>query len=154
MKISQTRSVFTQEQEQFRNAVRGFLNDHVVPEYSAWLADGKPSRRFWRAAAEIGILGIGVPEQFGGMPGSDYRHSVVVTEEIQALGLAIGGLRVQTDICLPYLLHHGSPNNAPPGCRGWLPVMLLSRSDYPSRGPVQISRRCRRGLAGPAITTW
>jgi alkylation response protein AidB-like acyl-CoA dehydrogenase len=96
--ISPARSVFTPEQEQFRHAVRRFLNDHVVPEYSTWLADGKPSRRFWRAAADIGILGIGVPEEFGGMPGSDYRHSVVVTEEMQALGLAIGGLRVQTDI--------------------------------------------------------
>jgi acyl-CoA dehydrogenase len=117
--ISLARSVFTPEQEQFRHAVRRFLNDHVVPEYSTWLADGKPSRRFWRAAADIGILGIGVPEEFGGMPGSDYRHSVVVTEEIQALGLAIGGLRVQTDICLPYVLNHGSPKQR----ATWLPRM-------------------------------
>jgi alkylation response protein AidB-like acyl-CoA dehydrogenase len=119
VRISQTRAVFTQEQEQFRNAVRRFLNDQVVPEYPTWLADGKPSRRFWRAAADVGILGIGVPEQFGGLPGSDYRHSAVVTEEIQALGLAIGGLRVQTDICLPYLLHHGSPEQR----ATWLPRM-------------------------------
>jgi len=117
--ITHTRSVFTEEQERFRHAVRRFLNDDVVPEYSAWLADGKPSRRFWRTAADIGILGIGVPEQYGGMPGSDYRHSAVVTEEIQALGLAIGGLRVQTDICLPYLLHHGSPEQH----AAWLPGM-------------------------------
>ena len=85
MTISQTRSVFTEDQEQFRQLVRRFLNDDVLPEYPAWLADGKPSREFWRGAAFIGILGIGVPEQFGGVPGSDYRHSAVVTEEIQAL---------------------------------------------------------------------
>lgn len=119
MTTSQTRSVFTEEQEHFRDAVRQFLHRDVVPEYSGWLAEGKPSRRFWRAAADIGILGIGVPEEYGGMPGSDYRHSVVVTEEIQALGLAIGGLRVQTDICLPYLLHHGSPEQR----ATWLPRM-------------------------------
>jgi acyl-CoA dehydrogenase len=117
--ISPARSVFTPEQEQFRHTVRRFLNDHVVAEYSTWLVDGKPSRSFWRAAADIGILGIGVPEEFGGMPGSDYRHSVVVTEEIQALGLAIGGLRVQTDICLPYVLNHGSPEQR----ATWLPRM-------------------------------
>jgi acyl-CoA dehydrogenase len=118
--ITPTRSVFTQEQEQFRHAVRRFLNDQVVPQYSTWLADGKPSRQFWRAAADVGILGIGVPEEFGGLAGSDFRHSVVVTEEIQALGLAIGGLRVQTDICLPYLLHHGSPEQR----ATWLPPMV------------------------------
>lgn len=117
--VSPTRSVFTVEQERFRDTVRRFLNDSVVPEYSTWLADGKPPRRFWKAAAGIGILGIGVPEEFGGMLGSDYRHSVVVTEEIQALGLAIGGLRVQTDICLPYLLHYGSPEQR----ATWLPRM-------------------------------
>ena len=119
MTTTQTRSVFTAEQEHFRHEVRQFLNDQVVPEYSSWLADGKPSRRFWRSAGEIGVLGIGVPEQYGGMPDSDYRHSAVVTEEIQALGLAIGGLRVQTDICLPYLLHHGSPEQR----ATWLPRM-------------------------------
>jgi len=117
--ITHTRSVFTQEQERFRDGVRQFLNNHVVPEYSTWLAEGKPSRQFWRGAADVGILGIGVPVEFGGLPGSDYRHSAVVTEEIQALGLAIGGLRVQTDICLPYLLHHGSPEQH----ATWLPRM-------------------------------
>ena len=119
MNITHTRSVFTQEQERFRDGVRQFLNNHVVPEYSTWLAEGKPSRQFWRGAADVGILGIGVPVEFGGLPGSDYRHSAVVTEEIQALGLAIGGLRVQTDICLPYLLHHGSPEQH----ATWLPRM-------------------------------
>jgi alkylation response protein AidB-like acyl-CoA dehydrogenase len=28
--------------------------------------EGRPSRRFWEAAAELGILGIGVPEEYGG----------------------------------------------------------------------------------------
>jgi acyl-CoA dehydrogenase len=115
----QTRTVFTREQEQFRHSVRQFLDADVVPEYPRWLADGKPSRQFWRGAAEVGILGIGVPAEFGGLPGADYRHSAVVTEEIQARGLAIGGLRVQTDICLPYLLHHGSAEQR----AGWLPRM-------------------------------
>lgn len=58
-----------------------------------------------------------VPEKYGGLPGSDYRHSAVVTEEIQALGLAIGGLRVQTDICVPYLLHHATADQR----AKWLP---------------------------------
>jgi acyl-CoA dehydrogenase len=114
------RTVFTPEHERFRETVREFLNVEVVPEYPEWKRNGKPSRRFWEGAARLGILGIGVPEEYGGLAGSDFRHSAVVTEEIQALGLAIGGLRVQTDICLPYLLHHGSSDQR----AHWLPRLV------------------------------
>jgi alkylation response protein AidB-like acyl-CoA dehydrogenase len=118
------RTVFTEEQEAFRQRVREFLHEEVVPEYLQWKRDGKPSRRFWQGAARLGILGIGVPEEYGGLAGSDFRHSAVVTEEIQALGLAIGGLRVQTDICLPYLLHHGSAAQR----AHWLPRLVSGRA--------------------------
>jgi acyl-CoA dehydrogenase len=124
MTPTQSRTVFTTEQQQFRHAVRDFLRDRVVPEYPDWIRQGKPARRFWQDAAEQGILGIGVPEQYGGLAGSDFRHSAVVTEEIQALGLAIGGLRVQTDICVPYLLHHGSPAQR----ASWLPRLAAGKA--------------------------
>ncbi len=118
------RAVFTDEQERFRGIVREFLRTEVVPEYGDWVRTGRPSRRFWESAAALGILGIGVPEQYGGLAGSDFRHSAVVTEEIQALGMAIGGLRVQTDICLPYLLHHGSDEQR----AEWLPRLTSGRT--------------------------
>ncbi len=124
MTITRERTVFAQEHDDFRQEVRGFLHDEVLPEYADWKRAGKPSRRFWDGAARLGILGIGVPDEYGGLPGSDFRHSVVVTEEIQALGLAIGGLRVQTDICMPYLLHHGSPEQR----TEWLPRLAAGEA--------------------------
>ncbi|WP_245993617.1 acyl-CoA dehydrogenase family protein [Nocardioides immobilis] len=114
-----TRSIFDAEHDEFRQRVRTFLNDEVVPEYAEWQAEGRPSSRFWKGVGAIGVLGIGVPEEYGGLARSDFRHSVVVTEEIQRLGLAIGGLRVHTDICVPYLLHHASEEQQ----RRWLPSM-------------------------------
>ena len=113
------RPIFTTDQQQFRIAVREFLVNEVLPDYPEWVNEGRPSRKFWHGAAALGILGIGIPEQYGGLAGSDYRHSAVVTEEIQALGMAIGGLRVQTDICVPYLLHHGSAEQQ----QAWLPKL-------------------------------
>lgn len=118
------RGLFTQEQERFRRTIRGYLETEVVPEYSSWRAAGMPPPSFWKAMAELGVLGIGVPATWGGLPGSDFRHSVVVTEEIQRLGLAIGGLRIHTDICIPYLLHHGSPEQQ----RRWLPRMCAGEA--------------------------
>lgn len=110
--------------EDFRTTVRDFLTTRVVPEYPVWQRSGKPSREFWQGAAALGILGIGVPDRFGGLPGSDFRHSAVVTEEIQKLGLAIGGLRVHTDICMPYLMHYAT--EAQKG--QWLPLLCSGRA--------------------------
>jgi len=113
------RSLFTLELEALRLDVRTYLLGEVVPEYPSWAVEGRPSTGFWKGMAALGVLGIGVPEQYGGLPGSDFRHSVVVTEEIQRLGLAIGGLRVHTDICVPYLVHHASAEQK----AEWLPRM-------------------------------
>lgn len=113
------RTVYTAAHEAFRQIVREFLVNEVVPEYPSWRDAGKPSAQFWKGIAQLGVLGIGVPEEFGGMPGSDFRHSAVVTEEIQRLGLAIGGLRVHTDICIPYLVHYATSEQK----AQWLPRM-------------------------------
>lgn len=124
MTVDTERPVFSAQQARFRGVVREFLRSDVLPDYPQWLREGKPSRRFWEGAGRLGILGIGVPESYGGMADSDFRHSVVVTEEIQALGMAIGGLRVQTDICLPYLLHYGSDEQK----AQWLPRLISGES--------------------------
>lgn len=144
------RSVFTEEHESFRARVRAFLEDHVAPEYPSWMDEGRPSREFWAGMAQLGVLGIGVPEQYGGFAGSDFRHSVVVTEEIQRLGMAIGGLRVHTDICLPYLVNYATDDQKaqwlPPMSRGEAVVALgLSEPGAGSDLKAMSTRAVRRG---------
>jgi alkylation response protein AidB-like acyl-CoA dehydrogenase len=114
------RTVFSHEHEAFRLLVAKFVADEVVPEYEDWQHAGRPSRRFWQRAGELGILGIGVPAEYGGLAGSTFTHSVVVTEEIQKQLLALGGLRVQTDICMPYFLHYATDEQK----RRWLPSIV------------------------------
>lgn len=114
-----SRSIFTAEHDAFRDVVRDFLETEVVPAYPSWVVSGKPSAEFWRGMGSLGVLGIDVPVEQGGFAGADFRHSVVVTEEIQRLGLAIGGLRVHTDICVPYLVSYGTAEQQ----AQWLPRM-------------------------------
>jgi acyl-CoA dehydrogenase len=102
------RTVFDDTHEDFRAVVRAFFADEVRPDYPNWEAAGMPPRWFWRRAGEIGILGIGVPAEYGGLPGSTLKHSAVVTEEAQRLGLALGGVRVHTDIAMPYFLEYAN----------------------------------------------
>lgn len=114
------RTVFAAEHEAFRSTVRDVLATEVVPHYAEWEAAGRPPREFWPRAGELGILGIGVPEAHGGMPGSTFKHSAVVTEEVQRAGLALGGIRVHTDICMPYVLEYATDEQQ----ARWLPRLV------------------------------
>lgn len=111
------RRIFPPELDEFRTVVRSFLDEEVEPDYPAWAAAGRPPSWFWRRAGEIGILGIDVPKEYGGLDGSTFLHSVVVTEEIQRRFLALAGVRVHTDICMPYFLHYATDEQK----RRWLP---------------------------------
>jgi len=118
------REIFSKKHDSFRTVVRRFVDEHIAPEYDLWEKNGRPSRRFWRAAGELGILGIGVPPEHGGTPDTTFTHSVVVTEEIQRQFFAVGGLRVQTDICMSYFLHYADEQQK----QRWLPK--LTNGEY------------------------
>lgn len=97
--------------------VRAFYAEQVVPEYPEWERAGAPPRDFWTAAGKLGLLGIQVPEEFGGAGQKSFLFNVILTEEAQHTGIALGGLRVHTDIALPYFLrlaNHGQQSR-------WLP---------------------------------
>jgi alkylation response protein AidB-like acyl-CoA dehydrogenase len=111
------RTVFSDRHEEWRKRVRDFLVTEVVPEYAMWEDAGAPPRDFWPRAGAVGILGVGVPVAYGGTPDTTFLHSAVFAEEAQALGLAIAGVRVQVDICMPYFLELGSEEQK----RRWLP---------------------------------
>ena len=103
------RIVFDERHEAYRKHVRAFLTDEVVPEYAEWEKAGAPPRSFWARAGAAGILGVGIPVEYGGNPDTTFLHSAVFAEEAQALGLAISGVRVQVDICAPYFLSYCTP---------------------------------------------
>jgi acyl-CoA dehydrogenase len=118
------RTIYTEAQEEFRGRVRSFFAEKVAPSYAEWERTGRPPREFWLGAGSIGILGIGVPEVFGGLVGSDFRHSAVVTEEAQRVGLVLGGVRVQTDICMPYFLEYANEAQQ----QRWLPKLVTGEA--------------------------
>jgi alkylation response protein AidB-like acyl-CoA dehydrogenase len=111
------RTIFDERHEAYRKHVRAFLTDEVVPTYPDWEKAGAPPKDFWPRAGAAGILGVGVPVEYGGNQGTTFLHSAVFAEEVQALGLAISGVRVQVDICMPYFLDITSPEQK----RRWLP---------------------------------
>ena len=74
------RFAFTEDQLAFRRAVREFFERECPPAYvRAWVADGDPSQ-LWKGLAALGVVGLTVPERFGGL-GLGELELVLVLEE-------------------------------------------------------------------------
>ncbi|MFF3495376.1 acyl-CoA dehydrogenase family protein [Streptomyces sp. NPDC002795] len=111
------RRLFSAEHEAFRETVRTFLAKEVTPHYEQWEKDGVVAREAWLAAGRQGLLGIAVPEEFGGGGNADFRYPAVLAEEFTragAAGLAVG---LHNDIIGPYLTSLGTEEQK----RRWLP---------------------------------
>ncbi|MEU2494441.1 acyl-CoA dehydrogenase family protein [Streptomyces sp. NPDC007883] len=111
------RQIFDAEHDAFRETVRTFLDKEVLPHYEQWEKDGIVSRDAWLAAGRQGLLGLAVPEEYGGGGNTDFRYSAVLAEEFTragAPGLAIG---LHNDIIGPYLTSLATEGQK----RRWLP---------------------------------
>jgi acyl-CoA dehydrogenase len=113
------RTLFTADHEAFRDMVRAFYREAVVPRQEEWRQAGVPSRDFWLEAGKLGLLSVQIPVEHGGGGADSFLFNVVLTEEAQVAGLALGGLRVHTDIVMPYFLHVASAEQQ----RRWLPLL-------------------------------
>ena len=89
----------TSEHEEWRSQVRRFMDREIMPFAAEWDEAGEIPDELWAKAAEVGILGLGYPEELGGVSeGIDLWFINIMTEEIARAG--VGGI-------FPSLLVHG-----------------------------------------------
>jgi alkylation response protein AidB-like acyl-CoA dehydrogenase len=100
------RTLFDAEHEMFRESVRGFIAQEVVPHHEEWEHAGLVDRELFRKAGAQGFLGMAVPEELDGGGVEDFRYNVVILEEVQRADVNAAGLgwTLHNDICLPYFL--------------------------------------------------
>ncbi|MGP4114453.1 acyl-CoA dehydrogenase family protein [Streptomyces sp. 4N509B] len=111
------RTILTAEHEAFRQMLRAFVAEEVVPVYGEWERQGHVPREFYKRLGELGIFGIEVPEEYGGAGQRTLTYQAVVSEELCRAGVSFGGSSVHAALCLPYLLAHGTPEQK----RRWVP---------------------------------
>ena len=96
------------EHQSFRDGVRAFVQREIAPHVAAWDEAQTFPRELYGRAAQIGLLGLGYPEAYGGTP-ADGWYRLIATEEIARAGS--GGLMASLfshNIGLPPVLAHGS----------------------------------------------
>ncbi|MGQ0624837.1 MAG: acyl-CoA dehydrogenase family protein [Sporichthyaceae bacterium] len=95
------RKLYTPDHLAFADSVAAFVAKEVLPHYDAWEVAGIIDRDAWRAAGKAGLLGLSVPEEFGGGGNTDYRYNAIVCEGIEGTpGLAIP---LHSEVVGPYL---------------------------------------------------
>jgi len=70
----------------FRESVRRFVAREITPYVSAWDEAGSFPRALYRRAADVGLLGLGFPEEYGGVAGTDAFHRLLASVELAQCG--------------------------------------------------------------------
>jgi len=111
-------SAYGDELELFRQTARSFLQREVEPRLRE--LEGGTDEAFWRGAGRAGLLGVAVPEEYGG-PGADPLAIVVVSEELgrSPAGATLGSC-LNADMCTMFLLRYGNEEQK----HTWLPRIV------------------------------
>ena len=93
---------YTQAHHAFRDRLRNFLAEAVIPFVDQWEKDRIVPKHIWKQMGQNGFLCPDVAPEYGGM-GGDFLYSLIVTEEISHTfhtGLAAA---LHSDIVVPYI---------------------------------------------------
>ena len=111
------RDIFDDEHVAFRSAVGTFLDKEVVPFHDQWEKDGVVDREVWRKAGGQGLLGLQLPEEYGGGGTDDFRYNVVIGEEMTTRGVYGAAFPLFNDMIVPYLVASANDEQR----RRWFP---------------------------------
>ncbi len=102
------RRYYTQAHSQFRDALARFVREEIMPEVEAWEEAGEFPRELYRKAAAVGLLGIGFPKEYGGIPADVFYHLVALDELARAGSGGLIASLLSHGIGAPPILHCGS----------------------------------------------
>jgi acyl-CoA dehydrogenase len=104
-----------------REQIRKFVENEVVPFGEQWELDGQVPREVMSKLGEMGVLGIRIPEEYGGS-GLNVLASVALAEEMAHSTFGGFGVTVlvHTDMASPHLVRYGSEEQK----QRWLPGII------------------------------
>ncbi len=99
------RDIFDADHESFRDSVRSFLDREVKPNWESYIESKQFPRKMWLAFGEAGLLGLEIPEEYGGSAAGDFRYNAVLCEELGKVSMSLGSCHgIHADIVAPYLV--------------------------------------------------
>jgi alkylation response protein AidB-like acyl-CoA dehydrogenase len=112
------RNVYGPDHEAFRETAREFVDRSLRPRAEDFIKDKAMGREVWLEAGAQGLLGLEVPEQYGGSEGGDFRLNAILAEELSKFTAAASScFGIHTDCVAPYLVDLGTEEQK----QRWLP---------------------------------
>ena len=116
--MSNPRPIYLEEHEAFRASVRHFVEKSILPHYEHFTEERMIDRSVWLEAGSLGLLGLHVPEEYGGQDAGDYRFTAIVHEELAKVSVGMSSsFGIHFDTVAPYLIELGTPEQK----ARWLP---------------------------------
>lgn len=110
----------TEELRLFQDSVDRFLDEHATPAAVAhWREQGAVDKSVWLAAGAAGLLGVSVPEAYGGA-GTDFRFDAILMERLGIKHALNFALPLHNAVVTPYLLDYATEAQK----RRWLPKVV------------------------------
>ncbi|MCP8617404.1 acyl-CoA dehydrogenase [Salirhabdus salicampi] len=99
---------FTEEQEMMRRMVRNFARQEVAPTVDQMEKENRFPREIVRKMGELGLMGIPIPEKYGGA-GMDFTSYIIAIHELSKISATIGViLSVHTSVGTNPILYFGT----------------------------------------------
>ena len=91
-----------------RDAVYGFAQAQIAPRAAQLDADDQFPMDLWRKMGELGVLGITVPEEYGGA-NMGYLAHMVAMEEISRASASVGlSYGAHSNLCVNQIKRNGN----------------------------------------------
>jgi alkylation response protein AidB-like acyl-CoA dehydrogenase len=98
---------FTEEQEMMRKMVKEFAENEIAP-FVERMEKGEFPREILKKMAELGLMGITIPEEYGGA-GMDFTSYIIAIHEISKISATVGViLSVHTSVGTNPILYFGT----------------------------------------------
>lgn len=102
-------TAFDEDLDLIREQFRRYAENEVMPKAHAWhLADELIPDEIVAQLGELGVFGVSIPNEFGGM-GLGKRAMCIVTEELSRAWIAAGSLGTRSEIAAELISCGGTP---------------------------------------------
>src|ERR1700739_3655498 len=109
----------TDSHRELRKHAAEFLRKESTPNQERWAKNHQVDRELWNKLGDAGLLGLDLPEEYGGSAG-DFGYSAIVAEELALSHDTATGWVVHSPIVAHYINTYGNDAQR----RQWMPKII------------------------------